>query len=142
MNILHRISLVLRGYFAGASERMESVAAEEELRETRARKEAIAEIQSLDIPSILTSTSTLKKVEQANPLAPDYHLLGLNAGADLQAVEAAWRSLASRADPKRFPAGSDEEKRAGELLGQINGAYKRIRETLNPVEGRFGQLEL
>ncbi len=75
-------------------------------------------------------------------LEPDYLLLGVPVGADLDIVEAAWRRLARRADPKRFPPGSEEEKRAGVLLCRINDAYARIRESVNPTEGRFGRLEL
>jgi len=82
------------------------------------------------------------KPRQIDALAQDYLTLGVRVGSDLEAVEAAWRLLARRADPKRFPAGSDEEKRAGELLAQINESYTRIRESVNPTEGRFGRLEL
>ena len=68
--------------------------------------------------------------------------MGVKPGSDLDAVESKWRELVRRADPKRFPLGSEEERRAAEILNSVNGAYARIREDLNPTEGRFGRLEL
>lgn len=145
MSIFQRISLVIKSYLSATSSRMERVAAEEELRLAKARREALEEIgKSSDANPgrpIQTPNYPVRQ-EVSAKLAADYRLLSVPVGSDLDAVEAAWRKLANRADPKRFPSGSDEEKKAAEILQAINEAYARLREVLNPTEGRFGQLEL
>lgn len=138
MSILGRIGLVIRSYLKSTSDRIDSIAAEQELRQTSERKKLLDEIHAGAPPAPPTPTAS----PHVARLAADYKLLGLPAGADLPAVEGAWRRLSQRADPKRFPAGSEEEKRAGEILAKLNEAYARLREELNPTEGRFGQLEL
>lgn len=144
MGIFNRIGIVIRSYLHSTSDKIERVAMEEEIRQARARKEAMEELKSLEAqpapqavrqPRVHTPTIS-------SELASDYRLLGIRPGVDLDAVEAAWRQLVHRADPKRFPAGSEEEKRAAEILKKVNEAYVRIREHVNPTEGRFGQLEL
>jgi len=146
MGILSRLSLIVRGYISSAGDRLDSLAAEEELRSAQSRRQAREELAKA-----LEKIDSLKQPAAPIPprprtptdkLAPDYRLLGLNTSAGLVDVEAAWRRLASRADPKHFPAGSEEERKAAEILGSLNEAYARIREVLNPTEGRFGQLEL
>jgi DnaJ-domain-containing protein 1 len=143
LQIFRRISLILRGYVAATQDRVERVAAEEELRLANSRKRAGEELDSTRLLLKHTGQKPIISPESSsNILAAEYRLLGVYQGADLDAVEAAWRGLASRADPKRFPAGSEEEKKAAEILDSVNDAYARIREQLNPTEGRFGQLEL
>jgi len=147
MGIIQRIAIVIRSYFATASDRIDEIAADEAAREAAARRNAVEEIKSWEGAGGLARGETPVAAQRADTaqqakLAADYRLLGLTAGADLAAVEDAWRGLATRADPKRFPSGSEEEKRAAEILKSISEAYERIRESLIPTEGRFGQLEL
>ncbi|MCL5105748.1 MAG: J domain-containing protein [Armatimonadetes bacterium] len=146
MSIIERISLAIKSYLNATSSRMERVAAEEELRLAKARREAAEELgKSVEIRTgrtVPASDGPIVRRQVTPKLASDYRLLGVPVGADLDSVEAAWRKLASRADPKRFPAGSEEEKRAADILNSINEAYAGIREALNPTEGRFGRLEL
>jgi len=147
MGLLTRIAIVIKSYVTAAGDRMERVAAEEELREAKARRKALEELKSLEADQAASTSPPSRRVPSPPPavsesLAADFRLLGLAPGADLTAVEAAWRKLAERADPKRFPAGSEDEKKAARILESINAAYARIREALNPTEGRFGQLEL
>ena len=144
MGIFGRLILILKGYVGATSDRVERVAVEEELRLARARKEALEELRSIEKPGGAPSVEIASPVRQlaAAELAADYRLLGTAPGAGLESVEVAWRELARRADPKRFPDGSEEEKRAAEILRSINEAYARIRESVNPTEGRFGRLEL
>ena len=144
MGIFGRLILILKGYVGATSDRVERVAVEEELRLARARKEALEELRSIEKPGGAPAVDVASPVRQpvVAKLAADYRLLGLAPGAELESVEAAWRALARRADPKRFPAYSEEEKRAAEILRSINEAYARIRESVNPTEGRFGRLEL
>jgi hypothetical protein len=132
MSLLKRIGLVIRSYMADAGGRLDRVAAEEELRQSRARVR----------PEVASSQAAPVQSPQSTQLVSDYRFLGLEPGVGLAAVESAWRKLASRADPKRFPAGSEEEKQAAQILKSLNDSYSRLREALNPTEGRFGQLEL
>jgi DnaJ-domain-containing protein 1 len=136
LGIFRRISLILRGCLSTAEDRINQIAAEEELRLAKARLQA---------SSTIAADTTARQVTmppQQSRLIADYKTLSLKPGSTLDEVEAAWRRLASRADPKRFPSGSDEEKRAAGILESINKAYAHIREELNPTEGRFGRLEL
>ena len=145
MGILQKLAIVIRSYFAAAEERIDSTAAGEEAREAESRRRALEEVRSLEggAPGEVASMRRRPLLSaRAESLNADYRFLGLAPGTDLQAVEEAWRRLAARSDPKRFPAGSEEEKRAAQLLNSINEAYERIREALIPTEGRFGQLEL
>jgi DnaJ-domain-containing protein 1 len=131
MSILRRIALAIKSYVADTSERLERVAAEEELRQANPSR-----------PPEKSAPTPAAAPQDAFGLAADYRYLGLEPGAGLEAVEQAWRRLASRADPKKFPSGSDEERKAAEILRSLNDAYSRLREALHPTEGRFGQLEL
>lgn len=131
MSLLRRIALVIKSYVFDTADRLDRFAAEEELRQARTAPQ----------PETAAPQAAPAAAEPSG-LAADYRFLGLEPGADLAAVEEAWRRLASRADPKKFPAGSYEEKRAAEILRSLNDAYSRLRESLNPTEGRFGQLEL
>ena len=150
MGIIRRLLLIAKGYVTSTSERLNTLAAEEERAQAQARKAALAEVKELAdadtisrrYPKEITAISSEQSKAELSQLSADYRLLGLTNDADLQTVEVAWRELARRADPKRFPSGSEEEKRAAEILDSINSAYARIRESINPTEGRFGQLEL
>ena len=149
MGVLQRLILILKGYIGATSDRVERLAVEEELRLARARKEALGEPQSTQTrhPSARSVSSrrltpSVRGARISDSLLADYRLLGVKPGSELEAVESIWRGLARRADPKRFPSGSEEEKKAADILKSINRAYARIREELNPTEGRFGRLEL
>ena len=147
MGIVSRLALVLRSCLSATSDRLDRIASEEREREAESLRRAMEELkatQAAGAPGhrVSESVASASVRPEVARLSADYRLLGIAPGADLSVVEAAWRNLATRADPKRFPAGSEEEKRAAELLKSINEAYARIREALNPTEGRFGQLEL
>lgn len=136
MGLLRRLSYIIRGYVASAEDKIDKVAAEEELRLVTRRQPLGDTLSHTDFSPHAQVRRHIGRLEA------DYKMLGVSPGSDLAAVEDAWRKLASRADPKRFPAGSEEEKSAAKILDSINLAYKRIREELNPTEGRFGRLEL
>jgi DnaJ-domain-containing protein 1 len=133
LGIFRRISLILREYISTAQDNIDQAAAEEELR--------LAQIRLHSKDTAATGGQAIIPMRQAR-LAADYKTLGVRPGSTLDEVEAAWRRLASRADPKRFSPGSEEEKKAADILNSINKSYARIREELNPTEGRFGRLEL
>lgn len=126
----------MRGYLTTSQERINQIAAEEELRRTAEQHKTNGSLLSITV-----QTQTAIPPRQAHLIA-DYKTLGIKPGSSLDEVEAAWKRLALRADPKRFPSGSEEEKKAAAILDSINRAYANIREELNPTEGRFGKLEL
>ena len=140
MGLIKRIVLIIKSYAHSANNRIEMLAAEEELRHAAGIHKTSPKSDSIDP---ISDASPAKVHSHAtNQLSTDYLLLGIKPGSDLDTIESAWRRLALRADPKRFPSGSDEEKKAAEILKSINEAYERVREAMNPTEGRFGQLEL
>ena len=140
MGLVGRLIGIMRGYIRAAEDRVERVAAEEELRLAKARRQAVEELGApVSVPPDITPRI---KPDIQIRVVEDYRTLGIDPGAALGQVESAWRELARRADPKRFPAGSEEEKHAADILKRINAAYARIREHINPTEGRFGRLEL
>ncbi len=154
MGVLQRLILILKGYIGATGDRVERLAVEEELRLARARQEALEELRSAQMRQPSAGSTSSQRLSPsahgtrisdsvpADYLLADYRLLGVKPGSGLDTVEGAWRELARRADPKRFPSGSQEERKAAEILKSINGAYARIREGLSPTEGRFGRLEL
>ena len=76
------------------------------------------------------------------PLAADYRILGLAAGASMADVQASYNDLTRRSDPKRFPEGSYEQTQARRILERVHQAYENIRRENNPTEDRFAKLEL
>jgi len=138
MSTLRRIVVALRSFF----DKLEPIAVIED-----APRDIVDRRKTLEVVRESLAAYGIAHPEAANTsvavdLASDYAVLGLTSEAKIEAVEAAWAQLARRADPKRFPEGSEESKRAAEILKKINTSYERIRESLNPTEGRFGKLEL
>ncbi len=78
----------------------------------------------------------------ANPLAVHYRVLGVEEGADLSTIEAAYNQLASRCAPERFPEGSEEHATAVQIRRRVESAYNALRDELDPTAGRFDKLEL
>ncbi|HLI47722.1 MAG TPA: hypothetical protein VKV18_03390 [Chthonomonas sp.] len=78
---------------------------------------------------------------EPDPLYYHYRLLGLQPGADLTAVQAAYKRYAERANPARFPPGSPEEAVARDLRRKLDLSYKTLCEALDPTLRRFELLE-
>src|SRR5207245_2965073 len=77
----------------------------------------------------------------ASALAVHYRILGLEDGADLSAVDAAYEKLSVRCSPDRFPE-EEERKAAEEIFKRVESAYNTLRDALDPTAGRFDKLEL
>jgi len=77
-----------------------------------------------------------------DPLAYHYRCLGVEAGCDFTAVQAAYNRLAARCDPGRFPAGSEEERQAQALRTRLEASFKILRDALDTTARRFDLLEL
>ncbi|MBB6051476.1 hypothetical protein [Armatimonas rosea] len=110
----------------------------------RAEEKIAAARQGLEAREELAPTAKAAAVApvDTNPLASDYRVLGLSAGASLAEVQAAYDDLTRRSDPKRFPEGSQEQAQARRILERVILAYDNIRRENNPTEDRFAKLEL
>ena len=92
-------------------------------------------------PPVQSPAASTPTVSQ-DPLAPHYRVLGLDPGADLSAVDAAYKKLQERDLVHKFPEGSEEQKAAVEIFKRVDGAYDALRDALDPTAGRFDKLEL
>ncbi len=76
-----------------------------------------------------------------DPLGYHYRIFGLQPGADFAAVEESYRKLIARADPSRFPLGSDDAAKAADIRSRIETSYRALRDELDPTARRFDRLE-
>ena len=93
-------------------------------------------------PTASPTSSSVPTAATPDPLAYHYRCLGVEAGSDFTAVQAAYNRLAARCDPGRFPAGSEEERQAQELRTRLEASFKVLREALDTTARRFDLLEL
>ncbi len=87
------------------------------------------------------SRPVTQPVHGSDTLAFHYQLLGVENGADFVTVQGAYKKLAARCDPARFPADSDEAKQAATLRERLDASYKVLREALDFTARRFDLLE-
>ncbi len=76
-----------------------------------------------------------------DPLGYHYRIFGLQPGADFAAVEESYRKLIARADPSRFPLGSDDAAKAADIRSRIETSFRALRDELDPTARRFDRLE-
>ena len=88
-----------------------------------------------------SSRPATQPVHGSDPLPFHYQLLGVENGADFVTVQGAYKKLAARCDPARFPANSDEAKQAATLRERLDASYKVLREALDFTARRFDLLE-
>jgi len=110
-----------------------------DLRPARRSPEEIATGRATRSTSSVPASIT--PVAAASPLAVHYRILGLEDGADLSSVEAAYNKLVARCAPDRFPE-ADERQAAEEIFKRVDAAYTALRDALDPTAGRFDKLEL
>jgi len=136
-------------------DRIDAEAAEEEAAQQRAERSARQELKdeanarptpTLRTPEEIASGAPRPAMsaapQPASPLAIHYRVLGLEEGADLGAIEAAYHRLAKRCAPERFPEGSEEQQAAQEIFKRVDAAYNALRDALDPTAGRFDKLEI
>lgn len=99
--------------------------------------------QKRPTPSAASSRPAQSPASSAltDPLYYHYRLLGLQPGADLAAVQSAYKRYAERANPARFPPGSEEEATAREIRKKLDTSYRILCEALDPTLRRFELLE-
>ncbi len=76
-----------------------------------------------------------------DPLGYHYKIFGLEPGADFADVETSYRKLIARADPSRFPLGSDDAAKAADIRSRIETSFRALRDELDPTARRFDRLE-
>ena len=77
----------------------------------------------------------------SDPLEFHYRRLGVESGSDFATVQAAYHKLIARADPGRFPAGSEDAQLAEQIRQEIEASYKALRDELDTTARRFDLLE-
>lgn len=160
MGFSKRLRNIALSQIKAVKERLDRVDAEieQELAERRAaeqaRNELLEELSDGPAPATLRTPQEIARGEGTgtrigaasppvvNPLARHYRVLGLEEGADLEAIETAYAGLAKRCAPDRFPAGSEEQKAAQEIFNRVEAAYNALKDALDPTAGRFDKLEL
>ncbi len=149
MAIGKRVTRLMKAYLNHHWERIRALI-EEEATEAEARARALQELersQSLSgAESALYSTPASREPTAGEPssaeLARAYRTLGLPEGSDLATVRRAYRELSSRANPERFPEGSEERAKAEQIRSHIERAYQLLLRQLDPSGHRFRQLDI
>ncbi|CAN5518849.1 hypothetical protein BH11ARM2_BH11ARM2_30440 [soil metagenome] len=72
--------------------------------------------------------------------ARDY--LGVSDTASPSEVQRAFEALDKRADPTRFPEGSEDARKIQEIRDRVRWAYGILSANFGPTEQRFGGLEI
>lgn len=160
MGMARRIGRIVKGYMKSARERLDELEAE-----LNARRELEEYLEpgggsggplppdstartSTEVPPVRTPPTTRQEGAPASapPLSEDlqahFRLLGIPPNADLRQAQEAYRQLMERADPERFPEGSEERRRAEQIRQRIQEAYDAVRHHLDPTSARFDRLEI
>ncbi len=152
MGFTRRIQRIIKGYMKSARERLDDLEAELARRELEeslepgrrlepqpqpsARPTSVSEVP----PAPATRHETAGTTEAPGDLLAHYRLLGLPPNASLDDLERAYQSLMRRADPNRFPEGSEERRRAEEIRRRIQTAYTAIRDHMDATYARFKRI--
>lgn len=153
MGITRRIQRIIKGYMKTARERLDDLEAE------LARREMEDDLHPGDaggakLPGTATPapagyspiTTGQDKVPDAEQLSADrqmsFRLLGLPPNATLEQLETTYAHLMKRADPTRFPEGSEERKRAEDIRHKIESAYRAVRDYMDSTYARMRRINL
>ncbi len=159
MGIARRLRRLVKGYMKSAREQLDELEAElnarRELEEYLQPGGGLGESLSPEVPMRTDVTTELtpeapragqERATSAPALPADlqahYRLLGIPPSADLRQAQEAYRQLVERADPARFPEGSEERQRAERIRQRIQEAYDAVRQHLDPTSARFDRLEI
>ena len=86
--------------------------------------------------------ASTQSANQPDPLEYHYRLMGVEPGMEFSTVQAAYNKLTARADPGRFPAGSNEAREAQAIRDRAETSYRILRDALDPTSRRFDLIEL
>ncbi len=105
--------------------------------------------EELDQPSIPTSPGRPADAPAPSELLPEVDqlvvarkILGIPEGCAYSELRKAYDRLNKRADPARFPEGSQEREHAAELQRRVNLAYTKLADQYSETERRFKSLEI
>ncbi|RYG31295.1 hypothetical protein EON81_23215 [bacterium] len=121
---------IMRGYVGDTWERIQE----------SDRSQAITEL-SADIVPTTPKRWTPPAPSPIDPVrARDY--LGVKDDASPTEIRKAYETLDARANPGRFPANSEDGRRAQEIRDRVRWAYGILSANFGPIENRFGGLEI
>lgn len=160
MGIARRLRRLVKGYMQSAREQLDEL--EAELNARRELEEYLEPGGSLGEPLLpdntvraeagvsLRETPTTRQetppAASTPPLSADllahFRLLGIPPSANLRQAQEAYQRLMERANPERFPEGSEERQRAERIRQRIQEAYDAVRQHLDPTSARFDRLEI
>jgi len=139
MGTLDRVYRLLKSYINDQYERLQEIErqyAETELDDPTTR------IPPQASPTSATPLSRPPSVSDSPEILSAYRVLGVQNGSDIAVVRAAYTKLIRRADPGRFPEGSEESNQASEIRKRVDLAYETLQKALDPSSKRFRQLEI
>lgn len=164
MGITRRIRRIIKGYMKTARERLDELEAELNARReledylepggsTGVNLPPETALPPADAPAAASETRTMQpSVEQGtiksnapqmpSDLLAHFRLLGIPPNADIRQAQEAYKQLMERANPERFPEGSEERRRAEQICQRIQQAYDAVRQYLDPTSARFDRLEI
>lgn len=147
MGIARRIRRIIKGYMKTARERLDDLEAE------LARRELEEYLEPGGGTKVTRPAETSAQVPKQTPtpvqseqmpadLEASFRLLGLPSNATLEQLEATYKNLMKRADPTRFPEGSEERRRAEEIQRKIETACRAIRDHIDSTYARMKRINL
>ena len=117
---------ILRGYVNREWDRLQGDAAEAEL----------------DAPIVASPTETAGPLPAVLDVFQARGILGVTPTATFIEIKQAYLRLEERSDPAKFPSGSIEARKAGEIRQRVREAFALLSEHCDPTERRFGNLEI
>ena len=130
---------ILRGYIGQEWERISAPTPGPKSSEDYAREAFEREMAKLPQPPPPSVPSAVAKV-----LTPEAArtILGAEPDETFGAIKRRYDRLVERADPDRFPKGSEEARQAANIRTRVNAAFAVLREAADPTDRRFGSLEI
>ncbi|MCS6829950.1 MAG: J domain-containing protein [Armatimonadota bacterium] len=164
MGITRRIRRIIKGYVKTARERLDELEAElNARRELEEYLEPAGSTGAKPMPETATpptgsaptasqtraaqtpmerQTAAGNSQQMSADLLAHFRLLGIPPNADMRKAQEAYEQLMERANPERFPEGSEERRRAEQIRQRIQQAYDAIKQHLDPTSARFDRLEI
>ena len=144
MSIPERLWRVVKGHWEIAQDRVSEAEAQanayQELADTLRQAPPVRPVETPNRPRTLPLPSPPDHGRH-DPMEACYVLLGVQPGADLNAIVQAYEARTAELRTDRYPAGSPERAAIDARLSALEAAYEKLRDTLNPTETRFERLE-
>lgn len=135
MGTARRAYDLLRGYVHHEWERLQDLDRSDALREL---EDAIDATRPNHVPVSIPKTAV--PIEDQHAYAR--RVLGVGDNASFAEIRKAFDKLNTRADPARFPGGSEAAREASDIQKRIHWAYGVLTEKFDSTEKRFRSLEI